>query len=613
MESLRHLNQENFRPFLVSQLRVCENGTKKEKLSQLLQKVDTEGISTKSWRNLKNTVISTLESPLQSKGTIFNDRSITSKRSFPLTRSLKTSDLDSISKERDYSVYWNTSSQEVSTKLWLPTKTDSVALDLTSLSSSSKSMEPFLQSLQMKESKNLSKNSPMMSFQSLQFSPPDTMEQENITMCRKIRIYPTPQQIQLFNRCLGTNRYFYNKANHFVKSKYQEAVQSAKASRQELIDADNGCIYLPKKGKNKGKQCCKEKVEDTHFCKKHQEDTKLPIDDYSYLNRIAIRNAIMVPDKELSSEDLWQKDIPYDTRQFAIDQLLAAYKSNFALKRTTFDVSYKTKKGKTEIFQIEERAINFNKMKVFTRRLKKSFRVRKRDLETIKQECNSIVTCLKVKPGKWYLCIPRTKKVDTSRSQPYESVFLDPGVRTFQTFYSPDGICGKMGDAYCDKFIKPITTRIDSLESVRSHADNWKTRRNLKNRLWQLRDKIKNRISDLHWKTCKLLCDGFKTIFLPFFKTSEMVEKTPKRVISKKTVRKMLELSHCEFRTKLTYYAKTKQVEVILMNEEYTTKCCGHCGTLNDVGSSKVYRCDCGYTMDRDYHGARNLCIKTMS
>jgi putative transposase len=116
-----------------------------------------------------------------------------------------------------------------------------------------------------------------------------------------------------------------------------------------------------------------------------------------------------------------------------------------------------------------------------------------------------------------------------------------------------------------------------------------------------------------HFLTCKLLCDGFKVVFLPEFKSSEMVKKTPKRVISKKTVRSMLELSHYEFRTKLTYYAKTKQTEVILVNEEYTTKCCGRCGILNNVGGSKIYNCSCGYTLDRDYHGARNLCIKTMS
>ena len=135
----------------------------------------------------------------------------------------------------------------------------------------------------------------------------------------------------------------------------------------------------------------------------------------------------------------------------------------------------------------------------------------------------------------------------------------------------------------------------------------------MKQRLFKLRDKAKNLINDLHWKTCNYLCNTFQTIFLPEFKVSEMVEKTPKRVISKKTVRNLLQLSHCEFRNRLTYYAKTKHRQVILVNEAYTTKTCGNCGCIKEVGAAKVFSCDCGYTMDRDFHGARNIVIRCLS
>lgn len=159
-----------------------------------------------------------------------------------------------------------------------------------------------------------------------------------------------------------------------------------------------------------------------------------------------------------------------------------------------------------------------------------------------------------------------------------------------------------------------MTDKIDRYESLRSKATNCKTRRNLRNKLFKLRTKARNRIQDLHWKTCKFLCDDFDTIYLPKFQVCDMVEKTEKRVISKRTVRTMLTLSHCDFRSKLTYFAKTKQQKLILGSEEYTTKTCGQCGAIKtDEGGSKMYSCSCGYSLDRDIHGARNICIKILS
>ena len=619
MIPLKSIHHENFRKCLVCQMNASENGVMKEKLKALLQKADTEGISMRNWRTLKGSLLSMLESHQVNKRSIFKDKSITFMKSFPITKSSQISDRALISKGKGLSKYWNASSMAISKKLWLPTKTESVDLDMTLLSNSSKSSDLFLKSLKIMQSKTLSTSSQKTSCRSLQFSQPDTMVPENITYCRKIRIYPTKEQIMLFNKCIGTNRYFYNQANKFIKTKYQEALDKAKEARQKLIEANKGCVYIYKQGDNKGKQCCCKKIIDEGFCKEHRSKTKLDI-DFSFLSRTVIRDNIILPESQLPLDKLWQKEIPYDTRQLAIDQVIAAYKSNFALiknrENKNFNVSFKTKKSKSETFQINKKAINISLLRVFSQRLKKPFRLRNRDVKKLQEGVDGTLTCLKLKPGKWYLCIPRTKTIGTEpiyKNAAYKSVFLDPGVRSFQTFYSPDGLCGKIGDQYCNDFIKPITDKIDHLESIRSKATNVKTRRNLRNRLFNLRTKARNRIQDLHWKTCKFLCDGFDTIILPMFKSSEMVEKTPKRIISKKTVRQMLELSHCDFRNKLIYYAKTKQRTLILVTEEYTTKTCGNCGKEHNIGGSKVFSCSCGYSMDRDIHGARNICIKSIS
>jgi putative transposase len=335
----------------------------------------------------------------------------------------------------------------------------------------------------------------------------------------------------------------------------------------------------------------------------------------SYFSRITIRDAILPSESELTEETKWQKEIPYDTKQFAIDQCMAAYQSNFALKKNghidTFDVKYKTKKS-SQTFQINKKAINFDKFLIFQKRIPKKFKVRKRDIEKLKAGADGTVTMLITKSRKYYLCIPRTKE-QTYEPSPFKSVFLDPGERTFMTYYSPDGICGKIGDSYSRTYIEPLLKKIDKFESLRATCDNKVTKYRMKIKLFKLWDKAKNRVNDLHWKTCNYLCNTFQTIFLPEFKVSEMVEKTPKRVISKKTVRNLLQLSHCEFRNRLIYYATTKHRQVVIVSEAYTTKTCGNCGCIKDVGAAKVFSCKCGYTMDRDYHGARNLSIRCLS
>lgn len=561
---LQCIHPGNYLPIWASRMNLLENGKYKEKLSLLKQKVDTEGTSIHNWRKIKSFLSSMREYPVKNKNLIYNDKSNFSKKNFPIMKSLQTSGLDSISKERVLSEYWNSSSQEISKRLWLPTKTDCQDLDMSSLNLSFNNTEPFSQCVKIHQSKELI-NSHKTSFRSLQFTRPNITDQESIRYCKKIRIYPSVAQLQLFNKCLGANRYFYNQANNFIKTEY--------AKTKKVV-----------------------------------------------LSRTKIRDAVITPDKKLSPENIWQKEIPYDTRQLAIDQVIEAYKSNFELNKNRedkrFDVKYKSKKARNEIFKIEKRAINFEKLRIFSRRTVDSFRIRSRDIEKIKEECDGTITCLKTKPGRWYLCLPRTK---LSKDKPiyesasYKSVFIDPGVRTFMTFYSPDGIAGKIGDNFAKKYFNPIVDKVEKLESVRSKVTGWRTRRNIKNKLLNLRNKLKNITSDLHWKSCNFLTNTFDTIFLPDFRSSEMVQNIPGRIIGKKTVKQMLELSHCEFRKKLIYSAKIKQRELVLINEEYTTKTCGSCGVINNVNGSRIYRCKCGYSMDRDLHGSRNICIKIMS
>jgi putative transposase len=315
---------------------------------------------------------------------------------------------------------------------------------------------------------------------------------------------------------------------------------------------------------------------------------------------------------------LWQKEVPYDTRDQAISDCLIAFKSAFSNLRNknikSFKVKYRTKKHGCQSFKVNPKALDSCGC-IFKQRLKKKGKLRMRNSD-IKDFLNNgditdgFFTILKTKSGCWYICLPRTKITPIFEEPSYKSVFLDPGVRTFQTFYSPEGICGKIGDGFREQ-LKPLANRHDNLQSVKDKTKNKKTKKHITKRCTKIREKIQNKVRDLHTKTCKFLCDNFENIFIPSFEVSSMVEGSP---LGSKTTRQMLMLSHGYFKDRLLTYSKTKMRNVYVVKEGYTTKTCGHCGNEEHVGSNKTFKCSkCNIQLDRDYNGARNISLLLVS
>ena len=548
----------------------CDFGTSKVNLMPLLPLAVTDVTSTTSnpsspqiQRNHSSTRGSLPTNKEQTWKDKFNSFGATFQ---PLSLS-KTLVQDSITRDLGYNVFWQRSLEETYQKLWLPIETDFVGLDSNSSSRYVNDKTSFSQFLQIKGSKNLLQNSQKTSFQSLQFSQPATSVLENIVCTRKIRILPSPKQVELFNRCIGASRYFYNQTIKYVQEK-----------------------------------------------RERNEKYSLSIKK--------MRHDVMLCDKDVPEGHpmSWQKEIPYDTRDEAIKDALIAIKGNLTKLRNrmipSFEMKFRSKKrDNVSSFKVNPNAL-LNTGVIFQRRLKnRKLRVMKKDLKTFLNDgkiAESCFTILKTKGGKWYICIPREKKPAVIDTPVYKSVFLDPGVRTFQTFYSPDGVCGKIGGLRLNKRLQKLAERHDKLWSLSSKENeslkvSSKTKRHMRKRCALIREHIQNTIRNLHWQACNFLCNHFQTIFLPEFKVTDMVEGSP---LGSKITRKMLQLNHGAFRERLQWYAKSRGRNLYIVKEAYTTKTCGRCGHQKDMNGLETYQCShCSLKIDRDYNGARNICL----
>ena len=365
------------------------------------------------------------------------------------------------------------------------------------------------------------------------------------------------------------------------------------------------------------KKQCKKNINEKsiYFCQKHLNQ-KIKYD--FKLNLPYLRKMIMINDKNLPEDMLWLKEIPYDTRQLVIKDFIAAYKSaisNYkAGHNNGFTMKYKRKKMSSQIFHINYRGLKIinNKINLFKRRKIGFLRMRKKMRKWINKNIKSIDNdskIIKYNSGEYYLLL-NVKNKTVKKEACCKSVSLDPGVRTFQTFYSPDGIAGKIGNNICNKKLYIIGKKIDKLQSKKI-KENSKRRKNISKRQSILRTKIKNVVNDLHWKCAHFLCANFETIIMPKFETKKMTKKV-NRNIKSKAVRNMLSLSHYKFLQRLKFKCNQYNRNLIICSEEYTSKTCGLCGYINEnLKGNKIFNCEkCKTSIDRDLNGARNIMIK---
>ncbi|MGH8003009.1 MAG: RNA-guided endonuclease InsQ/TnpB family protein [Brasilonema sp.] len=211
--------------------------------------------------------------------------------------------------------------------------------------------------------------------------------------------------------------------------------------------------------------------------------------------------------------------------------------------------------------------------------------------------------------GDYYLSVPVESPQHRTENQG-RVVALDPGIRTFLTFFSEDSF-GWLGNA-ANIRIQKLCFKLDRLIGRISKAKCCQKRR-LKIAATRLRGKIKSLVDELHKKVARFLVDNFDLILLPTFETSSMSRKAKRRIKSK-SVRQMLTLSHYRFKLFIKHKAFENNKIVVDVNEAYTSKTVSWTGEIikNLSGSKTIKSPSTQTVMDRDLNGARGIFLRAL-
>jgi putative transposase len=304
----------------------------------------------------------------------------------------------------------------------------------------------------------------------------------------------------------------------------------------------------------------------------------------------------------LNSLPDWCKDTPYQIKSIAIkDACKAVSNAKLKFKKTgkVNRCSFKCRKDPKQSCYIPKSAVSdkgiyhtiLGEVK-YSESLPKNF-----------GDCRLVCAY-----GDYYLTLP-IESLQLETENQGRVVALDPGIRTFLTFYSESSF-GWLGNKANIK-IQKLYFKLDDLCSAISKSSG-QLKRRLKKASNRIRAKIQNLVSELHKKSAKFLVNNFDVILLPTFETSQMAKKGKRRIRSK-SVRQMLTLSQYQFKQFIKHKAFEHNKVVLDVNEAYTSKTVSWTGEMVKIGGSKIIKSpSTGQTMDRDINGARGIFLRAL-
>ena len=447
--------------------------------------------------------------------------------------------------------YWNDYTREISSVLWSPTETVLGGLEPNSsrrCSSATAGNSWF----------SINATSAPKKSSRLTFSPSSRSLEPGLTDCvatvrksRKIRLYPDAGQRAELRRWFGAARYAYNQTVELLTGE-----NAPKAVKREVRD-----VILPT-------------LPPWHRGAPREVLVGAIFDACRAISVAKKRNAELARDKSRGRRQ----------------------NEGFAHAR------FRSRKNPRQTFTVQANCVS--DLGIYRSKLSDM-----RMAENLPTPKNRNICRLSLRYGQYHLSVPHDEKLPPRRENQARVAALDPGVRSFMTWYCADSV-GKIGEGAFFR-IQRLCERLDELLSRAAKSPSRK-RRNMRRAANRLRLKVENLVQELHRQAARFLVTSFDVILLPGFETSEMVERGRRRIRSK-TVRNLLTLAHYRFGMFLRHKAREIGAIVLSVNEAYTSKTVSWTGELLEgLGGASVVVAQDGERMDRDYNGARGIYLRAL-
>ena len=129
--------------------------------------------------------------------------------------------------------------------------------------------------------------------------------------------------------------------------------------------------------------------------------------------------------------------------------------------------------------------------------------------------------------GLYWLVVPYPAQCDIETPSGDGVVALDPGVRTFLTYFSETD-CGKLGHHAFGR-IQRLCHWLDDLISRTAKEPNRRKRRQMRSAQARMRQRITNLVDELHWQLARWLTSNYRIILLPTFETHDMTQRAGRK------------------------------------------------------------------------------------